>query len=59
MSDKFSGILTETRPLQPENALSPITTTESGISTDVRLIQPEKALFPICVIVLAKNFSIE
>ena len=38
-----SGIVTDVRPLQPRNAMSPMVVTESGIVTDVRPLQLEKA----------------
>ena len=38
-----SGIVTLVRPLQPENALSPILFMESGIVTFLRPLQPENA----------------
>ena len=37
-----SGIVTEVRLEQRENAYSPMEVTESGIVTEVRLEQPEK-----------------
>ena len=36
----FSGMLTDVRPLQTENALEAIVVTLLGMVTDVRLLQP-------------------
>ena len=38
-----SGIVTDVRPLQDQNASDPMLVTESGIVTDVRPLQPENA----------------
>ena len=46
-----AGIVTDVRPLQPENAWTPMFVTESGIVTDVRPLQLEKAWAPMLVTV--------
>ena len=38
-----SGMMTEVRPVQPENAELPMLVTLSGIVTDVSPVQPENA----------------
>jgi hypothetical protein len=38
-----AGIVTDVRPLQPENAEDSMLVTESGIVTDERPLQPENA----------------
>ena len=40
----LSGIVIEVKPVQPENALSPMFVTLSGIVTEVKSVQPENAL---------------
>jgi hypothetical protein len=37
------GIVTDVKPVHPENAELPILVTEDGIVTDVNPVQPEKA----------------
>ena len=44
----LSGIVTDVRPLQPENAEAPISITLSGITTDVRPLHLN-ALSPMLV----------
>ena len=43
----LSGIVTLVRPLQPENAESPMFVRLSGIITLANLAQPENARFPM------------
>ena len=42
-------MVTLVRPLQPENAKSPMRVTELGMVTLVRLLQSENAEFPMLV----------
>ena len=39
----LDGIVTDVRPLQPENVDAPMLVTLDGIATDVRPLQPENA----------------
>ena len=43
------GMVTEVRPVQPENALLPMVVTLLGMVTEVRPVQPLKAEFPMLV----------
>ena len=43
------GIVTEVKPLQPENASTPMLVTPSGIVIEVKPLQPENAEDPMLV----------